>query len=122
MKTATKISLAEKFSLFQGHYQPKIIGELNEDFIKIVKIKGDFVWHDHKNEDELFLVIKGTLTIKFRGYDLVANPGEMILIPKGVEHCPTSEEESWAMLIEPKSVINTGDIEGEKTVKNPERL
>ncbi len=122
MTKAIKINLAEKFAIFNDHYSPKIIGDLNENFIKLVKFQGDFVWHDHKNEDELFIVIKGELIIKFRDGDIIANPGEMILIPKGVEHCPSPKEEVWAMLIEPKTVINTGDIEDKKTVKNLERI
>lgn len=122
MNPPTKINLNQKFSLFNDHWSPKIIGELNENFIKLVKFKGEFVWHAHQNEDELFIVIKGKLTIKFRDQDLTANLGEIILIPKGVEHCPCVEEEVWAMVIEPKTVVNTGDVDDVKTVKNLERI
>lgn len=115
-----KINLAEKFALFSDHWSPKIIGELNENFIKIVKFNGDFVWHHHEEEDELFIVIKGELTIKFRDGDLTAKPGEMILVPKKVEHCPSVKEEVWAMLVEPKTVLNTGNVYDKKTVKNLE--
>lgn len=118
MSTQLKINLNQKFSLFNDYWSPKIIGELNENFIKLVKLQGDFVWHSHKDEDELFIIIKGKLTIKFRDQDLTANPGEIILIPKGVEHCPSVEEEVWVMLIEPKTVINTGEVDDIKTVKN----
>lgn len=122
MTTPTKINLNQKFSLFNDHWSPKIIGELNENFIKLVKFKGEFVWHSHQDEDELFIVIKGKLTIRFRDCDLIANPGEIILIPKGVEHCPCVEEEVWAMVIEPKTVVNTSDVDDVKTVKNLERI
>ncbi len=120
--SAVKINLTEKFDLFSDYWSPKIIGELNDNQIKLVKLKGDFVWHSHQDEDELFITIKGKLTIKFRDKILTANPGEIILIPKGVEHCPSVEEEVWAMLIEPKSVINTGEVEDAKTVKNLDRI
>jgi len=122
MKEAIKINLAEKFAIFNDHYSPKIIGDLNENFIKLVKFQSEFVWHDHKDEDELFIVIKGELIIKFCDKDILANPGEMILIPKGVEHCPSLKEEVWAMLIEPKTVVNIGDVKDKKTVKNLERI
>lgn len=122
MSTPIKINLNQKLSLFNDYWSPKIIGELNENFIKLVKFQGEFVWHSHKDEDELFIVIKGKLTIKFRDQDLTANPGEIILIPKGVEHCPSPEEEVWAMVIEPKTVINTGEVEDVKTVKDLERI
>jgi len=117
-----KINLAEKFALFSEYWRPKIVGDLNENYLKLVKLKNDFVWHRHENEDELFIVIKGELVIKFRDGDIIANPGEMILIPKNVEHCPSAKEEVWVMLVEPKSVINTGDVYDEKTVKNLERI
>ncbi len=117
-----KINLNQKLSLFNDYWSPKIIGQLNENFIKLVKFQGEFVQHSHKDEDELFIVIKGKLTIKFRDQDLTANPGEIILIPKGVEHCPSAEEEVWAMVIEPKTVINTGEVEDVKTAKDLERI
>lgn len=117
-----KINLAEKFALFSDHWSPKIIGELNDNFIKLAKFQGDFVWHKHDDEDELFIVIKGELIIKFRDQTLSAKPGEMILVPKKVEHCPCPKEEVWAMLIEPKTVLNTGDVQDEKTVEKLERI
>lgn len=122
MSKPTKINLDEKFALFSDHWSPKIIGDLNENFIKIVKFKGDFVWHSHEEEDELFIVIKGELIIKFRDCILTAKPGEMILVPKKVEHCPSPKEEVWAMVIEPKTTRNTGDVYDVKTAENLERI
>ncbi|MBU6339550.1 MAG: cupin domain-containing protein [Rickettsiales bacterium] len=122
MSNPVKINLEQKFSLFKDHWSPKIIGELNENFIKLVKFQGDFVWHSHKDEDELFIIIKGKLVIKFRDRELTAIPGEIILIPKGVEHCPCVKEEVWAMVIEPKTVVNTGDVVDKKTVKDLEKI
>lgn len=122
MSDAQKINLSEKFALFNDHWSPKIIADLNENFVKLVKFQGDFVWHKHDAEDELFIVIKGELIIKFRDKILTANPGEMILVPKGVEHCPAPKEEVWAMLIEPKTVINTGDVYDEKRVEKLDRI
>lgn len=122
MKEPQKINFEEKFALFSDHWSPKIIGELNENFIKLVKFQGDFVWHSHKDEDELFIVIKGELIIKFRDRVLTANPGEMILVPKNVEHCPSPKKEVWALVIEPKTVLNTGEVQNEKTVHNLEKI
>ncbi len=119
---AQKVNLAEKFALFTDHWSPKIVGEINDNFVKLVKFQGDFVWHSHDHEDELFIVIKGELIIKFRDGVLVANPGEMVLVPKKVEHCPCPKEEVWAMVIEPKTVVNTGNVEDIKTVKVLERI
>ncbi|HUM45315.1 MAG TPA: cupin domain-containing protein [Chitinophagales bacterium] len=119
-----KINLSEKLSLFTDHWNPRIIGELNENYIKLAKLQGDFVWHSHENEDELFVVLKGKLLIDFRddknvsGVRTVAiNPGEIIVVPKGMEHRPHGDEEVHIMLIEPKSVINTGEVESELTRK-----
>lgn len=122
MTNPVKINLEQKFSLFNDHWSPKIIGELNDNFIKLVKFQGEFVWHSHEDEDELFIVIKGKLVIKFREHDMIAYPGEIILIPKGVEHCPCVDDEVWAMLIEPKSVINTGAVEEMRTIKELEKI
>jgi mannose-6-phosphate isomerase-like protein (cupin superfamily) len=122
MSKPIKINLDEKFALFSDHWSPKIIGDLNENFIKLVKFKGDFVWHSHEEEDELFIVIKGELIIKFRDQTLTAQPGEMILVPKKVEHCPSPKEEVWAMVIEPKTTRNTGDVCDAKTVEILERI
>ncbi|MDX2082748.1 MAG: cupin domain-containing protein [Rickettsiales bacterium] len=122
MSQPIKINLNEKFRLFSEHWSPKIIGELNENFIKVVKFQGDFVWHSHEEEDELFIVIKGELIIKFLDRTLTANPGEMILVPKKVKHCPAPKEEVWALVIEPKSTRNTGEIIEKRTVETLERI
>jgi mannose-6-phosphate isomerase-like protein (cupin superfamily) len=116
------VNLAQKFSLFQEYWQPKIIGDLNDSYIKIVKLKGEFVWHQHETEDELFLVIKGTLQIKLRDRDLWLHEGEFAIIPRGVEHMPVADEEVYAILLEPKTTLNTGDVQNERTVAEPERL
>jgi mannose-6-phosphate isomerase-like protein (cupin superfamily) len=111
-----KVNLAEKFSLFQEYWSPKIVGELNDSHLKVVKFKGEFVWHYHEAEDELFLVVKGKLLIKLRDRDIVLEEGEFVIIPRGVEHCPVAEEEVHVVLLEPKSTVNTGDIQSERTV------
>jgi mannose-6-phosphate isomerase-like protein (cupin superfamily) len=112
-----KINLVQKFSLFQEYWQPKIVGELNDSYIKVVKIKGEFVWHRHAAEDELFLVIKGRLRILLRDGEINLEPGELIIIPRGVEHCPVAEEEAQVLLMEPKTTLNTGEVENERTVE-----
>lgn len=117
-----KVNLSEKFSLFSEHWQPKIVAELNGQAVKLAKVKGEFVWHHHDAEDELFFVVKGTLTIKFRDKDIVLNEGEMIVVPKGVEHKPVAESEVWLMLFEPIQTLNTGNVENERTVESPERI
>jgi mannose-6-phosphate isomerase-like protein (cupin superfamily) len=109
------INLSQKLSLFTEFWSPRIVGELNDSHIKLVKLKGEFVWHHHDDEDELFLVLKGTLTIKLRDQDLVISEGEFVIIPKGVEHCPVAAEEVHVMLIEPKGTLNTGNVNNERT-------
>jgi mannose-6-phosphate isomerase-like protein (cupin superfamily) len=118
-----KINISEKFSLFNQHWTPKIIGELNGQHLKLAKVKDDFVWHDHKDEDELFIVFKGTLYLDFRdGRTETIGPGEMIIVPKGVEHRPWTAdgEEVQLMLVEPKSTKHTGEVQHEKTQTNLE--
>lgn len=124
-----KINLASKLALFADHWNPRIIGDLNENHIKLAKLQGDFIWHQHEMEDELFVVLKGRLMIDFRvegdvlGVRTVEiNPGEIIVVPKGVEHRPHAEEEVHIMLIEPKTVINTGALENELTRKELQRI
>ncbi|MBY0086429.1 cupin domain-containing protein [Brevibacillus brevis] len=117
-----KVNLAEKFSLFDEHWSPKIAGEINDSYVKLVKLKGEFVWHQHENEDEMFLVVKGKLLIKFRDKDIWLNEGEFVIVPKGVEHMPVAEEEVHVLLLEPKSTLNTGDQVNEKTVTDLERI
>jgi mannose-6-phosphate isomerase-like protein (cupin superfamily) len=117
-----KVNLAQKLSLFQEYWSPKIVAELNENYIKLAKFKGEFLWHRHEAEDELFLVVKGRLLIKFRDQDLWLDEGEMVVIPKGVEHMPVAEEEVHAILIEPKSTRNTGNVENQRTIEHLEYL
>lgn len=117
-----KINLQDKLALFQEYWSPKIVGELNDSYIKLAKIKDEFVWHKHDNEDELFFIIKGKLTIKFRDHIVHLQEGELIVIPKGVEHLPIAEEEVHIMLIEPKTTINTGDTMSELTKTQLDRL
>ena len=111
-----KIVLAEKFSLFQDAYEPKIAAALNDSYIKLVKVRGEFVWHQHESEDELFWVIQGRLQIRLRDGDLWLEPGEMAVIPRGVEHCPFAPDEAQVVLLEPKTTLNTGDVQNERTV------
>lgn len=112
-----KINLTEKFSLFNDHWHPRIIGELNGQLVKLAKLEGEFIWHNHADEDELFYIAKGTLKIEFRDKTVELNQGEMIIVPKGVDHKPIAEEEVWVMLFEPKSTKHTGEVEDERTVK-----
>ena len=116
------ISLQDKFNQFNEQWSPKIIGEINENYVKIAKLKGEFLWHSHENEDEMFYVFKGELTIKLRDGDIRLKAGECAIIPKGVEHMPVAEEEAWVMMIEPKGTRNTGNVESERTVEEPERI
>ena len=116
------VNLAQKFGLFSDYWSPKIAGELNDSYIKLVKLKGEFVWHQHDHEDELFLVVKGRLLIKLRDRDLWLNEGELVVIPRGVEHLPVAEEEVHVLLLEPKTTVNTGDVRSERTVENLERI
>lgn len=117
-----KVNLKDKLALFSDHWSPKIIGDLNESYIKLAKLKGEFVWHKHDNEDELFFVVKGNLLIKLRDQDIKLKEGEFVIIPKGVEHLPIAEEEVHVMLIEPKTTVKTGDTEGDLTVEDLDRI
>ena len=117
-----KVNLAEKFELFNDHWSPKVIGELNGQTVKLAKIKGEFIWHDHKDEDELFLIIKGKLKIEFRDKMVELNEGEMLIIPKGVEHKPIAEEEVLLMLVEPIGTKHTGEVKHELTVDDFEKI
>lgn len=118
-----KVNINEKFQLFNDHWTPKIIGELNGQHLKLAKVKGDFVWHDHAEEDELFLVYKGILCLDFRdGTTVELRPGEFYIVPKAVEHRPWTkgEDEVWLMLIEPAGIKHTGEVMDEKTVEKYE--
>lgn len=122
IKQMKVINLKEKFSKFSDHWNPRIIGELNGQDVKIAKLKGEFVWHNHTNEDELFYIVKGSLKIDFEDGIRTINEGEMIIIPRGVKHNPIAEEEVWIVLFEPKSIKHTGEVEHEKTVKNFKKI
>jgi len=111
-----KINLKEKLSKLTKHWSPRIIAEMNDYQFKIAKIKGEFIWHDHKNTDETFIVIKGTMCIKFRDSIVELSEGEMFVVPKGVEHKPCAENECKILVVEPRGVINTGDARGELTI------
>ena len=116
------INVSEKFSQIPDYYHPRILAEINDCEVKAVKLKGEFLWHHHEKEDELFLVVKGTLRMKFRSHEAVVNAGEFIVVPHGVEHCPVADEEVHILLIEPKSTLNTGNITNERTVAQLERI
>jgi mannose-6-phosphate isomerase-like protein (cupin superfamily) len=117
-----KVNLAEKFSLFSDTYSPKIVGAVNDSLVKLVKLKGDFVWHHHEAEDEMFLVVRGRLTMHFRDRSVEVMPGEFIIVPRGVEHMPAAGEETEVVLFEPATVLNTGNIMDERTVAELERI
>ncbi len=110
------VNLAEKFAMINGHYQPKIVGQINDTHVKIVKIKGEFEWHHHDTEDEMFLVIKGTFKMHLRDKLLIIREGEFVIIPHGVEHKPDADDDVWIMLIEPVGTLNTGTVQNERTV------
>jgi mannose-6-phosphate isomerase-like protein (cupin superfamily) len=120
--TVRKVNLAETFARFQEHWKPKIVGAVNDSLVKLVKLKGEFVWHHHDEEDELFLVIKGRMRMQLRDGDVLVGPGEFIIIPHGVEHKPVAEEETEVLLFEPNSTLNTGNVRNERTVPTLERL
>jgi mannose-6-phosphate isomerase-like protein (cupin superfamily) len=111
-----KVNIAQKFSLFQDYWNPKIVGELNNSCVKLVKVKGEFIWHHHETEDELFLIVKGRLLVKLRDRDIWLEEGEFLIIPRGVEHLPIAEDEVHMLVFEPKSVLNTGNVRSEQTV------
>jgi mannose-6-phosphate isomerase-like protein (cupin superfamily) len=122
-----KINLQQQFARFSEHWSPKIVGELNNFAVKIVKVQGEFVWHHHDVEDELFFVVKGRLLIQVRETpesqkDIWVEEGELIIIPHGVEHRPVAEEETYLMLLEPMATVNTGNVQSERTVRDVERL
>ena len=127
IEVPAKVSLAEKFALFKEHYSPKIAAELNDSYVKLVKLQGEFDWHHHEKEDELFLVVKGRLSMGVRNADgaereVAIDPGEFIVIPRGVEHRPRADEETHIVLLEPKSTLNTGNVRRGRTVEVLERI
>ena len=115
-----KIELAQKFSLFSEHWSPKIIAELNGQQVKLVKFQGPFVWHSHEHEDELFYVVRGFFNMEFRDRTVVLKTGDLLVVPRGVEHRPVAEHEVEVMLFEPASTVNTGSAGGDKTVARPD--
>lgn len=117
-----KVTLSEKFSLFSEYWSPKIVGELNGQHVKLVKLNGEFVWHKHDNEDEMFFVIDGTLKIEFRNKTITLHKDEFLIIPKGTEHKPVAEEEVLVMLFEPATTLNTGDAENQLTKHQLDRI
>jgi mannose-6-phosphate isomerase-like protein (cupin superfamily) len=117
-----KVNLSEKFRLFEDHWSPKIAGALNESYVKLVKLKGEFVWHHHDAEDELFLVVRGRLTIRLRDGDIHLAEGEFVIIPRGLEHMPVADEEAHVLLLEPKTTLNTGNVRSERTVADLQHL
>lgn len=120
-----KVNLSQKFNLFSEHWSPKVVGELNEQYVKLAKLKGEFVWHHHQNEDELFLVIKGRLRMLLRdqelgGRQIILEEGDFLIVPRGIDHKPVADVETQVLLLEPKSTLNTGNVRGELTIDEPE--
>ena len=118
-----KVNLEKKFSLFSKHWNPKVVGEMNDAYVKIAKIKGEFVWHQHDAEDEMFFIVKGNLVIKIRDMEereISLSENEFVIIPKGIEHMPVAKNEVWLMMIEPKTTINTGNVFDDRTVEEPQ--
>lgn len=120
--TIRKVNLAAMFGRFDDQWKPKIVGEVNDSLVKLVKFRGEFVWHHHDVEDEMFLVVKGRMRMQLRDGDVIVEPGEFIIIPHGVEHKPVAEEDTEVVLFEPNSTLNTGNIRNERTVPKLERL
>jgi mannose-6-phosphate isomerase-like protein (cupin superfamily) len=117
-----KVNLAQKFSQFDEHWKPKVAGEINDFQVKLVKFQGPFVWHHHEQEDELFLVVKGRMVMRLREGDIPLEEGEFLIVPHGVEHMPVAEEEAQVLLLEPKTTLNTGNVQNERTVAELERI
>ena len=116
------IDLADKLSQFDEYWSPRIIGEVNDSYVKLAKLNGEFVWHSHEHEDELFLVVKGRLTIRFRDRDVHLAEGQMVIVPRMVEHQPVADSEAHVLIVEPRSTLNTGNVVDERTVVDLERL
>ncbi len=117
-----KVVIAEKFAMFQEHWSPKIVGELNGQHVKLVKFQGEFVWHHHDHEDELFLVVSGSFEMQFRDRTVPLRAGEFLIVPRGVAHRPVAAAEVSVLLFEPAGTVNTGSAGGDRTVPDPERL
>ena len=119
---AEAVDLERKLSLFTEFWSPKVIARVNDYDVKVVKVKGEFVWHRHEDTDELFLVLRGRLRIQMREGAVELGPGQMYVVPKGVEHCPVADEETHALLLEPRGVVNTGDVGGDLTATHDESM
>jgi mannose-6-phosphate isomerase-like protein (cupin superfamily) len=117
-----KVNLAEKLAKVSEYWSPKIVGEVNDSLVKLVKFQGEFVWHHHEHEDEMFLVVKGTMRMRLRERDVLVHEGEFIIVPRGVEHMPVAEGEVHVVLFEPKSTLNTGNVRNERTLPTLERI
>lgn len=117
-----KVNLAEKFASFHEHWQPRMVGELNGQHVKLVKFQGEFIWHHHDHEDEMFLVINGAFRMEFHDCTVELNAGEFLIVPRGVEHRPVAEKEVEVLLFEPASTLNTGNVVNERTVQNVKRI
>jgi mannose-6-phosphate isomerase-like protein (cupin superfamily) len=117
-----KVNLAEKFRLIREHWSPHIVGELNGQHVKLARLEGEFVWHRHDDEDELFLVLDGALAIELRDRTVELTPGELFIVPRGVEHRPVARGEAQVLLFEPAGTLNTGNVRNEQTVEKPARL
>ena len=117
-----KVNLSEKFGLFDEYWSPRIAGEVNDACVKLVKLRGEFVWHRHEEEDELFLVVRGSFRLMLRDGEVELNEGEFVIVPRGVEHMPVAEEEAHVLLFEPRTVLNTGDVVNERTRPELERI
>ena len=117
-----KVVLADKFAAFSDFWSPKLVGEVNDFHVKLAKLKGEFVWHHHAHEDELFLVIKGRLRIKLKAREITLNEGEFFIVPRGVEHMPIADEECHVLLLEPKTTLNTGNVVSDQTVTDVPRV
>jgi mannose-6-phosphate isomerase-like protein (cupin superfamily) len=116
--TIEKVNLAQKLALFTETWSPKIVGALNDAYVKVVKLRGEFVWHHHADEDEMFLVIKGRLLMRLRNQEIYVESGEFVIIPHGLEHLPVATEECHVLLVEPKTTINTGNVVNARTVRD----
>ena len=117
-----RINLREKFARIDKPWDPRIVGELNGQHVKLARVQGEFVWHSHEREDELFLVVRGTLAMQFRDRTVTVTEGEFIIVPRGVEHCPRADEEAHVLLFEPATTLNTGDADDPRRVDDPEWL
>jgi mannose-6-phosphate isomerase-like protein (cupin superfamily) len=117
-----KVNLLEKFGLFQEHWSPKIVGRVQDCDVRLAKVLGEFEWHRHPDEDEMFFVVKGRLLMRFRDRDVSLDEGEFLIVPRGVEHLPVANEEAWLMLVEPTGTLNTGNTVSDRTVSQLDEL